>query len=290
MSSSYATAEDLRLYGSRKVFSPNSASPSTGHARPILEDALLQRNLLPASSTILSLAERAQSNPAYKQQLLDIIELSKTDPQVSQAAANAITILVKASVRFHGADLRGIRVPGADLSGGQFDSAQLQGADLTGADLSQAWIRQANFANARLDEVCFRELPFLREPLCGITCALSPDGKTFAVGLDFNGVKVYETSTWTVIHHLRGHTRDVNSVAYSPCGRRLVSGSRDGTMRLWDCLTGSLIRVFDSRIGAVDAVAYSPEGDRACLASSDGSVQVFDLDTGDTIFSVNDHT
>ncbi|KAF9283704.1 hypothetical protein BGZ88_010352, partial [Linnemannia elongata] len=124
---------------------------------------LSQRNLVPEPSIIQFLAERVQSDSGFKDELLAIIELSKTEEQAARAAANAITILVKAGVRFNGADLRGIRVPGADISGGEFDSAQLQGADLTGVDLTKSWIRQADFTRARMEDIHFGEMPYLKE-------------------------------------------------------------------------------------------------------------------------------
>ncbi|KAF9081072.1 hypothetical protein BGX23_001340, partial [Mortierella sp. AD031] len=144
-------------------FAPQPPSPSTSLLGSISEHPLSQRNLVAEPSIIQFLVERVQSNPVFKQQLLNIIELSKTDPLASRAAANAITILVKAKAWFNEAGLRGIRVPGADLSGGQFDSAQLQGADLVGADFTRTWIRQVNFSNARMEGVRFGELPFMEE-------------------------------------------------------------------------------------------------------------------------------
>lgn len=70
---------------------------------------------------------------------MDIVVLSKMDPAVRQAATDAITILVRAGENFNGADLRGIRIPGADLTEGQFESTQFQGADLTGTKLTRTW-------------------------------------------------------------------------------------------------------------------------------------------------------
>ncbi|KAG0276430.1 hypothetical protein BGZ96_003281 [Linnemannia gamsii] len=124
---------------------------------------LSHRNLVAEPSIIQFLAERVQLDPRFKQQLLAIIEHSKTDDRAACAAANSITILVKAGVSFIGADLRGIRVPGADLSGGQFDSAQLQKAELTGASLIRSWIRQADLSKAQMKKVKFGELSFLEE-------------------------------------------------------------------------------------------------------------------------------
>src|SRR5690349_18157058 len=104
---------------------------------------LSKRSLVLEPSIIQFLAERVQAQPIFKQYLLALIELSKSEPQAIIAAANAITILVRAGIRFNGADLRGIRIPGADLTAGQFDSAQLQDSDLTGVNFLKTWIRQA---------------------------------------------------------------------------------------------------------------------------------------------------
>ncbi|KAG0301816.1 hypothetical protein BGZ98_008028 [Dissophora globulifera] len=102
-------------------------------------------------SIIHFLVEHVQQRDEFMGQLHNIIELSKTDSHVSQAAANAITILVRAGIRFNEANLNGIRIPGADLSYGQFDSAQLQGADLRDTILRNIWLRQANLSNARME-------------------------------------------------------------------------------------------------------------------------------------------
>ncbi|KAF9324927.1 Transducin (beta)-like 1 X-linked receptor 1 [Linnemannia elongata] len=139
-------------------------SPESASSPPSISDHPLSRkNLVAEPSIVQFLAQRAQMNPEFKRQLDALLELSKTDEQASQAAANAITILVRAGVQFNGADLRGIKIPTADLSDGQFDSAQFQGANLTGVNFAKSWIRQADFSNARMDGVQFGELPYLVE-------------------------------------------------------------------------------------------------------------------------------
>ncbi|KAG0268957.1 hypothetical protein BGZ96_006612, partial [Linnemannia gamsii] len=57
---------------------------------------LSQMDLVAEPSVIQFLAERVQLDPGFLQQLLDFIEQSKTDDDAACAAANAITILVKA--------------------------------------------------------------------------------------------------------------------------------------------------------------------------------------------------
>ncbi|KAI7818957.1 hypothetical protein BC939DRAFT_506177 [Gamsiella multidivaricata] len=78
---------------------------------------LNKRNIVSESSIVHFLVEHANANSQFKDQLHTIINLSKTQPSVSQASANAMTILVQAGVKLNGSDLRGIKIPGADLSG-----------------------------------------------------------------------------------------------------------------------------------------------------------------------------
>ena len=122
---------------------------------------LFQLDLLKEPSIIQFLCDRVKSNPEFEPQLRGIVDLSKTDACAITAATNAITILVRAGVYFNGANLQGIKILGADLSGGHFDSAQFQGADLTGVNLSKSWLRQANLSGARVKDIRFGELPYL---------------------------------------------------------------------------------------------------------------------------------
>ncbi|KAF9993469.1 hypothetical protein BGZ80_008138, partial [Entomortierella chlamydospora] len=96
----------------------------------LLDSPLGKRNLVGERSILQFLTERAQQEPVFKDQLHSMIERSKSDKAARTAAANAITILVRAGAQFINADLRNIKIPGADLSFGMFDSAQLEGADL----------------------------------------------------------------------------------------------------------------------------------------------------------------
>jgi uncharacterized protein YjbI with pentapeptide repeats len=62
----------------------------------------------------------------------------------------AITILVRGGIQFNNADMRGIKIPRADISSGVFESTQFQGADLRQVDLRGAWLRNTNFTNAQM--------------------------------------------------------------------------------------------------------------------------------------------
>ncbi|KAG0376591.1 hypothetical protein BGX24_007497, partial [Mortierella sp. AD032] len=107
-------------------FPPHPDPDSSVAQSPDFNGPLFTLSLLTEPSIIQFLCERVKQYLDFEKQLFAIIEQSKTDLTAATAAANAITILVRAGVRFNGADLRGIRIPGADLSGSQLDSAQLQ--------------------------------------------------------------------------------------------------------------------------------------------------------------------
>ncbi|KAG0051161.1 hypothetical protein BGZ89_003632, partial [Linnemannia elongata] len=250
------------------------------------------KNLVVEPSIVRFLAERVQLSLGFKQQLLAFVEQSKVDDGAARAAANAITILVKAGMHFNGADLRGIRVPGADLSGGQFDSAQMQEADLRGVNLTRSWIRRADLSKARMEGVEFGELPFLKQEDYVISCAYSTEGELFAVGQSCGGINLYDTTTWTMTHALCGHKGPVLTIAFSPSGRQLqlLSGSYDCTVRLWNCQTESTDFILEGHTADVRDVAFSPSGDQVASASFDKTVRLWDLHTGNNIFVLYGHT
>ncbi len=227
------------------------------------------------------LTERVQQEPSFKKQLLGIIERSKTDAGVRQVTANAMTILVRAGVQFHGADLKGIQIPGADLSFGVFDSAQFQGSDLRKATLRRIWLRNANLSGAQMSGVQFGEWPYLKEKSPVFSCVYSPDGKTCAVGLGNSKISVYDASNWKKIHTLKGHTSRVNSVVYSPSGTQIASsGSYDEAVRLWDAESGALVHTLEGHTSWVNSVVYSPGGKQLASGRFDKTVRLWDAESG----------
>ncbi|KAF9350359.1 hypothetical protein BGX26_011454 [Mortierella sp. AD094] len=262
--------------------------------KALLDSPLGKRNLVNEQSVLQFLTERVKQQPIFKDQLHSIIERSKTDKSVRTAAANAITILVRAGVQFNQADLRNIKIPGADLSFGVFDSAQLEGADLRKANLRNIWMRQANLRGAQMTGVQFGELPFHRRRVD--SCAYSPDGERFAVRL-FNGdISLYGTSNWGRIRTLSGHSDVARCLSFSVTGDHIASGSDDKTVRLWDVDTGDCIRTLLGHTGGVNGViesiwgiGFSPKGDRIASGGGDMSVRLWDADTGDYVLTLQGH-
>ncbi|KAF9355322.1 hypothetical protein BGX34_010541 [Mortierella sp. NVP85] len=249
---------------------------------------LAWRSFVSDHSLMQFLEERVRQEPIFKEQLHAYIEHSKKDKKWRRAAANSITILVRAGVQFNGADLCGIQIPGADLSYGQFDSARLQGADLRKVNLRGVWMRQADLSRAQMTGVQFDELPCLMENEMVFSCMYSPDGKALAIGLYRGTISVYTTSDWEKVMTLTGHTGAVFSVVYSPRGDQIASCSRDETVRLWDVKSGDCKHILTGHTHNVNGVAYSPQGDRVA-SSGDRTIRIWDSVTGECLQTLFGH-
>ncbi|KAF9925158.1 hypothetical protein BGZ67_008867 [Mortierella alpina] len=255
-----------------------------------VDHPLSWRSFVTEPSILDFLSDRVQQEPLFKEQLLAMIEQSKTNKEMRKAAANAITILIRAGVRFNGRDLKGIQIPGADISSGQFDSAQLEGVDLRKANLRNVWLRRANLSKARMEGVQFGEWPYIQKNDTVHCCSYSPDGKTCVIGIGDGTISAFDTMTWTEIHTLQGHTDEVLSVAHSPNDHQIASGSKDETVRLWNLQTGEFGPILKGHSGTVWSVTYSPSGHQLASGSKDGTVRLWNTQTGTSVSILSGHT
>ncbi len=243
-----------------------------------LPDSLLtRRSLVNEPAIIQFLAERLQTEPYFKKQLHAFIERSKTDVTMRKAAANAMTILIKAGVQFCGTDLAGIQIPGADLSYGVFDSVQLQGADLRKVNLTGAWLRAADLTGARMENAQFGELPSLQVDDEIITCGYSSDGRYLAVATRKGKLALYEVETLAHLQTFEGHTNVMTSVAFSGDGQMLASGSKDNTVRLWSVIEKGPLYTFEGHTDWVNSVAFSKDGQTLASGSWDNTVRLWSI-------------
>jgi len=105
--------------------------------------------------------------------------------------------------------------------------------------------------------------------------AFSPDSRLM-VSVRFDDVKIWEVASTMLLHILKGHKDDVNSVAFSPDGYCLASGSDDETIKIWDVAAGQLLYSID--VGSrVLSVAFSVNGTLA-LGTGDGQIKIWLLD------------
>jgi WD40 repeat protein len=76
----------------------------------------------------------------------------------------------------------------------------------------------------------------------------------------------------------KGHSEQVNSVAFSPDGKYLASGSRDKTIKLWDVETQREVKTLQGHSWSVTSVAFSPDGKHIASGSWDSTVKVWSVE------------
>ena len=78
---------------------------------------------------------------------------------------------------------------------------------------------------------------------------------------------------------LEGHSREVQSVAFSPDGSKLASGSVDKTVQVWNMMTGQAEQILEGHSGRIQSVAFSPDGSKLASGSYDKTVRVWNMMT-----------
>ncbi|KAF9916022.1 hypothetical protein BX616_004801 [Lobosporangium transversale] len=255
---------------------------------------LVWRSFVNEPSILEFLKDRVRMEVEFKRQLYEYVELSRSDKKWRTAAANAMTILVRAGESFIEADLRDIQIPGADLSHGVFDCAQLQRADLRNVNLSRCWLQEADLSGAKMAGVRFGEWALLREGGYVFRGSYSTDGKTFVAAINKRQssdgyISIYDTLTWEKRMTLEINVRNYSFI-YSPDSRHIAVWYGKGAIHVLDTTSGALIQTLKGHTDIVNYAVYSPDGGRLASASKNGSVHVWDTRTGVVQYILEGHT
>ncbi|HEY7424247.1 MAG TPA: hypothetical protein VH682_08480, partial [Gemmataceae bacterium] len=126
--------------------------------------------------------------------------------------------------------------------------------------------------------------------------ALSPDGKTAALGLQsYTKMMVLLDLTTGKVQHrfdLKGEVSQIQGVSFTADSRTvLVWSSGDNRLRLWDVATGRQLRQFvmtdkygrDDAFAASYVAAVSPSGRHLVFGSQRRVLALYDIDTGHEI-------
>jgi WD40 repeat protein len=87
-----------------------------------------------------------------------------------------------------------------------------------------------------------------------------------------------------------GHSRSVNSVAFSSNGMKVVSGSEDRTIKIWETATGDELNTFNGDSWAVFSVAFSPDGKYIVSGSRDVAIRLWNIITGEILKTFIGHS
>ncbi|MDZ7964230.1 MAG: serine/threonine-protein kinase [Nostoc sp. DedSLP03] len=81
----------------------------------------------------------------------------------------------------------------------------------------------------------------------------------------------------------KGHSSDVNSVAFSPDGTTLGSASDDKTIKLWNLTGGQEIRTLEGHSNWIWTIAFSPDSKILASGSADKTIKLWNVETGKLI-------
>ena len=106
--------------------------------------------------------------------------------------------------------------------------------------------------------------------------ALSPDGRTAAVGID-RGIQLVDTRSGRVRTASGVLSGAPSWLLFSPDGRTVVSTSFDGTVARWDVESATPLETLRGHSRQVQQPVFSPDGQTLYTVSHDGTAIAWDL-------------
>jgi WD40 repeat protein len=120
--------------------------------------------------------------------------------------------------------------------------------------------------------------------------ALSPDGRSAAVGVDGNVVHVFAADTGKTLFSLAWHKNTVRHLRYSPDGSKLASTDDVDCTVLWDAASGARIVTLSPDTCNLNGVSFDSRWERALFVCQDGTARVVDVKTGRETLALQQHS
>jgi WD40 repeat protein len=113
--------------------------------------------------------------------------------------------------------------------------------------------------------------------------ASRPDAILLASGGGDQTIYLWDIEHGQIVDTLRGHMREIESLAFSPDGMLLASGSHDGTILLWDVSVpgrSQLLGTLQGHSHVIRALVFHPNSTVLASGSADGSIRLWDRSGG----------
>lgn len=111
----------------------------------------------------------------------------------------------------------------------------------------------------------------------------SPDGSWIVIGCSTGNLRIRSARgddvNGSTERLLKGHSREVDGLAWHPDGTRIASASRDGTVKLWDPITGHIMASFEC-VGRPTDVVWTQGGKALVAVDAEGRLYTFDASRG----------
>ncbi len=131
-----------------------------------------------------------------------------------------------------------------------------------------------------------------------VSVAWAPDSTRVVSGSDDATAQVWQADNGANPLIYRGHSSNINAVAWSPAhsSPRIASASGnpffggDHTVQVWNVATGAHLLTYTGHTQPVHTVAWSPDGTRIASGGEDNMVQVWEGNTGKQLISFTRHS
>ena len=261
--------------------------------------------------------EQIEKEAKLQDQLIKIIDLSKSAELWSVAAANAITILNQAGMSFAGLDFAAIKVPNADLSGAQLDHTKLANANLAKVRLKGAWLYGAKLNGSNMLGAYFGEKPY-KQIEQAVNCYAYSAGHEYFAEVQNKKLTIYkvdfEANTmescktlfitdnvivsltfsvdckWlalvnsdgkiTVLDLLRSNEPVIltgNHIAFSRDSKYLTFVSNNNVISIYNLSGHRENKFVTEHTGAICSISFSPDGKNLVSGGDDRSVYIYDI-------------
>jgi WD40 repeat protein len=128
------------------------------------------------------------------------------------------------------------------------------------------------------------ELLTIRQQELGCSLALSPDGKTLALGWHSGALRVRDLATQTELWRSEiGHA--LHALAFSPEGKTIAAGDDSGSTHVIAAADGTRRRRLTGHRSAVIALAFSIDGRFLASGDATGVIRLVDLTTHKAVLS-----
>lgn len=143
--------------------------------------------------------------------------------------------------------------------------------------------RKIQFLNWETGEVVSHLPPFPRfKSGCSIALCPSQDVIAFDSG---NNIELYNFKVDQYLKTLKGHSKQVSTIAFSPDSKILASGSKDGQVKIWDW-EAETFEIFNNST-AINTVAISYDNQFLAIGSVNSSIILFNLITQKVDFELD---
>lgn len=93
-------------------------------------------------------------------------------------------------------------------------------------------------------------------------------------------------SNFGILHQIKGHTDEVDSLCFSADGNVLISGSKDNTIKLWSVHNGFNLRTIQVE---VTSICVSPYGN-CIISASDRTIKIWSFNDGKLLKTLRGHS